>query len=728
MEMSITGHLHVNNLIYKKTMKKKLFKLSNLLFLILLSLLSYGQPNWFYTNTGTNHTVLIQGTAPITINGVNISIGDYIGVFYDSLGTLACAGYNEFTGGTSALTVWGDDASTVDKDGFSANETFSWKIWRASDGAEFNAVATYSTGFPNQGAYVSNGMSSLGSLTAVVGSDLAVGNISSPVSGCGTLTNAETFSFQVLNIGTVDVDSFTVSYSIDGGASYFSETIVQLLTANSAYVYTSGQTFDFSALGTYQLAVAVFHPNDNENGNDTLSFSITNSQAPIIDLSGINSSLCESSDAVLLSGLPAGGVFTSNDVAIINNNSAYFTAGGNYQVYYTFTDSTGCSAMDSIEFSVLGIPDIDLGADVIGCEGDMVVASVASGFTSYTWNTGATDSLITITNSGTYYVTVTNANACMNTDSLNVDLYPLPVVDIQGDTVNCTGVSINLSVAGSGNSYLWNTGSYNDNIDVTDAGDYSVTVSANGCIASDSVSVSFFPLPDVDLGDDFSICDGTSADIDAGVFAAYEWSNGSTTQVISVDANANYSVTVTDDNGCSGSDNLTVTVDPLANADFSFTINNYTVSFTNESQNENAGTYIWNFGDGETSTDENPEHTYTADDSYSVMLVVGNDCGNDTISMTVTILDIEDLSGDNNISVFPNPSNGTFIVELQNISSNDINISVVNTLGQEVFSSNSITFENETRYELNLTNKPAGFYFLTVKNESWVYKKLIVIE
>ncbi len=709
-------------------MKKKLLKLSSLLFLILVSLFSYSQPNWFYTNTGVNHTVLMQSTVPITINGVNISIGDYVGAFYDSLGTLACAGYNEYTGSTVAITLWGDDASTVDKDGFSSNEEFSWKIWRASDGAEFNAVATYSSTFPSQGNYTTNGMSGLESLTAVIGSDLAVGNILSPVSGCGTLTNAESFSFQVLNIGTVDVDSFTVSYSIDGGATYFSETVVQLLTSSSSYVYTSTQTFDFSTLGTYQLAVSVFHPNDNENANDTLLFSITNSQVPAIDLSGINSSLCESNDAVLLNALPTGGTFSSNDVAIINNNSAYFNTSGNYQVYYTYTDSTGCSAMDSIEFTVMSVPDIDLGADYIGCEGDMVVAAVASGFTSYSWNTGATDSSITITNSGTYYVTVANANACENTDSLTVDLYPLPIVDIQGDTIHCINVPFDLSVAGAGNSFIWNTGSYNDNISVSTAGNYSVTVSANGCVASDSISVSFYPETVVDLGADFSICEGSTANLDAGVFAAYEWNDGSTTQVITVDAAAYYVVTVTDDNDCSASDMVNVSVDPLAVADFSFTIDNYLVSFTNESQNEIAGNYFWDFGDGETSTDENPEHTYSADDSYSVMLVVGNDCGSDTITMTVTILDIEDISGESLISVFPNPSNGNFIIDLQNIPTQKLNISVLNSLGQEVFVSKDVLLENNSKYSLELQNQTSGIYFLSIKDKSWVFNKMIVIE
>ncbi|MEA3444127.1 MAG: LamG-like jellyroll fold domain-containing protein, partial [Bacteroidota bacterium] len=123
---------------------------------------------WTYTNTGNSHTILIQSTITVTIDGLQISLGDYLGIFYDSLGTQACAGYIEWTGQGLALTAWGDDAQTTEPDGFAAGETFQWKIWRASDDTVFNALANYMQPpiMPNTDGYVTNGMSGLTSLEA----------------------------------------------------------------------------------------------------------------------------------------------------------------------------------------------------------------------------------------------------------------------------------------------------------------------------------------------------------------------------------------------------------------------------------------------------------------------------------------------------------------------------------------------------------------------------------
>ncbi len=126
-------------------------------------------PNWSYTNTGDNHQILIPEFTAITLSGVPIEIGDYIGVFYDSLGTLACGGYLQWQGTTTSMAAWGDNTLTTEKDGFAAGEAFTWKIWDSSTAVEYYAFATYQTsGFPNSDTYVSNGISSLLSLEGII--------------------------------------------------------------------------------------------------------------------------------------------------------------------------------------------------------------------------------------------------------------------------------------------------------------------------------------------------------------------------------------------------------------------------------------------------------------------------------------------------------------------------------------------------------------------------------
>ncbi|MCF8454560.1 MAG: T9SS type A sorting domain-containing protein [Bacteroidales bacterium] len=128
---------------------------------------SYAQipPPWKYINTGNNHSILIPNNDPVLLNNDSLAEGDYIGVFYDSLGQLACGGYIEWHIDTvaTAVTAWGED---VGLDGFATGEVFKWKIWDSSKGKEYKALAKYGDNFWSYDTYASNGMSGLISLYA----------------------------------------------------------------------------------------------------------------------------------------------------------------------------------------------------------------------------------------------------------------------------------------------------------------------------------------------------------------------------------------------------------------------------------------------------------------------------------------------------------------------------------------------------------------------------------
>jgi PKD repeat protein len=93
-------------------------------------------------------------------------------------------------------------------------------------------------------------------------------------------------------------------------------------------------------------------------------------------------------------------------------------------------------------------------------------------------------------------------------------------------------------------------------------------------------------------------------------------------------------------------------------AGFSFSPVGYNVSFTNTSTN--GITYFWDFGDGSTSTQESPSHTYGGNNLYSVMLIVTNDCESDTTyqNIDLTTVSINDNLSTNMFQVYPNPANG----------------------------------------------------------------------
>jgi hypothetical protein len=127
-------------------------------------------PPWTYVNTGISHTTIIPLSANPSVSGVAMSDSEYVGVFYDSSGTQACAGYERWTGsGNIAVAAFGDDLSTGIKDGFAAGEVFKWKVYRGSDGQVFDAdVSCEPVGgvVTHTNAYSTNGISQLRSLTA----------------------------------------------------------------------------------------------------------------------------------------------------------------------------------------------------------------------------------------------------------------------------------------------------------------------------------------------------------------------------------------------------------------------------------------------------------------------------------------------------------------------------------------------------------------------------------
>ncbi|MEA3446731.1 MAG: T9SS type A sorting domain-containing protein, partial [Bacteroidota bacterium] len=125
-------------------------------------------PDWQYGYSGISHTILLPSASQITISETAIEPGDYIGLFYDSLGSLACAGYVMWLNDNPNIIAWGNTGTLVSPNGFAIGEVFQWKIWDASDSIEYDAGAVYDlTGYPNVAYYFNNGVSSISNLTAI---------------------------------------------------------------------------------------------------------------------------------------------------------------------------------------------------------------------------------------------------------------------------------------------------------------------------------------------------------------------------------------------------------------------------------------------------------------------------------------------------------------------------------------------------------------------------------
>ncbi|MEM7039406.1 MAG: gliding motility-associated C-terminal domain-containing protein, partial [Bacteroidota bacterium] len=287
-------------------------------------------------------------------------------------------------------------------------------------------------------------------------------------------------------------------------------------------------------------------------GRDTAV--VVNDAAPIVNI-GPDTSICTNATLTLDAGAgfqyswaPGGQTTQSITVSAANTYTVTVTDAG-----------TNCATVASINVENDTLPELALGGPQQLCPGDSIILDAGAGLAAYEWSTGSPDQLIFVGDSGTYAVTITNSFACRDTDSVSVTLFATPTVDLGPDQDLCPGDETMLDAGPGFSAYLWLTGETTQAITVTESGTYLVVATdANGCEARDTADVFIQPLPVVDLGIDRPICPDEEIVLDAGAgFSGYTWSNGETTQTITVVEPGTYSVQV-DENGCVQSDEVII--------------------------------------------------------------------------------------------------------------------------------------------------------------------------
>ncbi len=156
------------------------------------------------------------------------------------------------------------------------------------------------------------------------------------------------------------------------------------------------------------------------------------------------------------------------------------------------TDSTGGLRMgiDSIHLEVTPVvpPFIDLGNDTLICVGDTIYLDASFPNSSYEWNVGSTDSILTVTQAWTYIVNVTNSFGT-DSDTIVVSWIDIPQPDFGETQYVCFGDSLILNATSYEGNYLWNDNSTDPSLTVTQEGSYSVQVSNLCGFGADTVSV-----------------------------------------------------------------------------------------------------------------------------------------------------------------------------------------------------------------------------------------------
>ncbi len=218
-------------------------------------------------------------------------------------------------------------------------------------------------------------------------------------------------------------------------------------------------------------------------------------------LSQSDSAVCEG-DSVMFSITPnpQGNYFYDwspdnllNDTSI-SNPAGIFDSAGTFKFFVEISSEGGCSKMDSATVNVAATPLLNVTGDAGICKNDSSQLLVTGG-NNYSWlpsnglnNDGISNPKASPSSTTMYTVSSSGANGCNGTADFTVNVFPLPIVNLGGDTSICASIILN---AGSGFvSYLWSTGSTAQSINASVAGTYTVAVKDSmGCTNKDTIVI-----------------------------------------------------------------------------------------------------------------------------------------------------------------------------------------------------------------------------------------------
>ncbi|MDP4265832.1 MAG: PKD domain-containing protein [Bacteroidota bacterium] len=415
----------------------------------------------------------------------------------------------------------------------------------------------------------------------------------------------------------------------------------------------------------------------------------------------------------------------------------------------TGTDLNGCSASNSVIVTVNPLPFVSTGSDLTICNGSSTMLS-AYGANTYTWNSGkCTDaacnlSVVSPTTTTTYTVTGSDLNGCTASEDVIVNVITVSL-NLGSDKTICNGSSNSLTLSG-GKTYSWSNGSDEGYLNVTNInGDtaiivypkqttsYIVTGYKKGCSATDGILITVIrEKPNAGLPEKVDICLGSSTTLTASGGVYYTWNDdkgisgtSSTTHSITVSPTHTtvYKVTITDQNGCTGEDQVQVEVHKVnANAGVDKVI---CKGETVKLKATGGSSYRWTIYDGQFITDQtvivNPTVTSTyyltawdvegcTGTDQSIVTVIN--CNNKSKSND-SDLDLE--SSDIAVSVYPNPNSGLFTVKISLSKKSDVDVSMYNTFGIKVYENILLNKEKTFQFDVNIKNVSPGLYLLVIE-------------
>lgn len=224
-------------------------------------------------------------------------------------------------------------------------------------------------------------------------------------------------------------------------------------------------------------------------------------------------------------------------------------------------------------------PKVFLGNDTSFCANNSVLLNAENPGASYVWDDSSTNQTRTVSSTGIYSVTVRSSGGCLSSDSIEITVFPLPVVTTLNDTSVCSGSSITLTTSSNtGKNFSWtpvtnlsNANTISPVASPATKTKYVVTAtSLQGCSSKDSVTINVLPLPIVSASVAEPLtCIGSRAHLSATSPNAsqYNWTPSNSLNdpsiadpIASPNISTDYIVEVKDSNGCTAEDSVIVNI------------------------------------------------------------------------------------------------------------------------------------------------------------------------